>query len=139
MIINPLTYSDINGLSIPHGVGSVWSTMLWDMYWAFVEEYGHSNDLYAAFGGNNMAIRLVVEGMRLQACNPGFVDGRDAILAADEFLYNGDNQCLIWKTFARRGLGFNASQGSSEFVGDEVESFDIPQFCSNPGVTIDEN
>lgn len=135
MSINPLTYANINGLSIPHGVGSVWCTMLWDLYWAFVDVYGHSHNLYSTTGGNNRAIRLVMEGMRLQVCNPGFVDGRDAILLADEILYNGVHQCLIWQTFARRGLGYNAYQGWSDTVGDEVEDFDIPNFCSGVGLT----
>lgn len=136
MSINPLTYQNIQNLSIPHGVGSVWCTMLWDLYWAFVDEYGHSYDLYNNSGGNNMAIRLVVEGMRIQACNPGFVDGRDAILAADDYLYDGANQCLIWESFARRGLGFSASQGSSDVVGDETEAFNLPGFCTDEGVGI---
>jgi hypothetical protein len=137
MSVNPLTYSNIQNLSVPHGVGSVWCTMLWDLYWAMVDEYGHSYDLYSNDGGNNMAIRLVMEGMRIQACNPGFVDGRDAILAADEFLYNGDNQCLIWEVFARRGLGWSASQGSSSDVGDGTQAFNIPAFCSE-GVSINQ-
>jgi extracellular elastinolytic metalloproteinase len=137
MSINPLTYANIQGLSIPHGVGSVWCTILWDLYWAMVEEHGHSYNLYSDDGGNNMAIRLVMEGMRLQACNPGFVDGRDAILAADEFLYDGQNQCLIWEVFARRGLGWSADQGSSFDVGDETQAFDVPVFCSS-SVGIDE-
>lgn len=136
MSINPLTYENIQNLSIPHGVGSVWCTMLWDLYWAMVDEYGHTYDLYSNNGGNNMAIRLVVEGMRIQSCNPGFVDGRDAILAADDYLFDGANQCLIWETFARRGLGFSASQGSSSVVGDETEAFNIPGFCKDEGVGI---
>lgn len=138
MTINPLTYGNINGLSVPHGVGSAWATMIWDLYWALVDEYGHSNNMYSNSGGNNIAIRLVMEGMRLQACNPGFVDGRDAILAADNVLYNGDNQCLIWKVFARRGLGNNADQGSSMSVGDEFEAFDLPDFCA-PGANLNPN
>ena len=132
MDINPLTYENINQLSIPHGVGSVWCTMLWDLYWDLVDVYGNSYDLFQTNGGNNIANFLVMEGMRIQACNPGFVDGRDAILAADQYLYNGAHQCIIWKTFARRGLGYSASQGSSDIVGDETEAFDMPPSCTDP-------
>jgi PKD repeat protein len=57
------------------------------------------------------------------------VDGRDAILAADELLYGGANKCLIWSAFARRGLGFSADQGSSSDVSDGTEAFDLPSFC----------
>src|SRR5690606_5981269 len=72
------------------------------------------------------AIQLVVEGLKLQPCSPGFVDGRDAILEADQLLYGGANQCLIWDVFARRGLGVSASQGSSNSNTDGTEAFDTP-------------
>ncbi len=129
MAINPLTYSSLPGESVPHGVGAVWCTMIWDMYWAFADQYGWDEDLHNGTGGNNMAIRLVFEGMKTQPCLPGFVDGRDAILAADVALYGGANQCMIWETFARRGCGFSASQGTSDVVGDEIEAFDLPCEC----------
>lgn len=129
MNINPFTYEDIDQVSIPHGVGSVWCTMIWDLYWNLNTIYGNSYDLYSNNGGNNIAIRLVTEGLRLQACEPGFIDSRDAILEADMALYNGAHQCLIWKTFARRGLGYSADQGSSNVVGDETEAFDLPPGC----------
>ena len=131
MTINPLTYSRIPGESVPHGVGAAWCTIIWDMYWALTDKYGWDEDLYTGTGGNNIAIRLVFEGMKNQACSPGFVDGRDAILAADVELYNGENQCLIWETFARRGVGLNADQGSSATIGDETESFEVPCECRN--------
>lgn len=134
MNINPLTYEDIDGLSIPHGVGSVWCTMIWDLYLNLVSVYGHSHNLYSHDGGNNIAIQLVMEGMRLQPCDPGFVDARDAILQADMSLYDGAHQCIIWKTFARRGLGFSADQGSSFNVGDENEAFDLPPSCTGSDV-----
>ncbi|MEL6193615.1 MAG: T9SS-dependent M36 family metallopeptidase [Bacteroidota bacterium] len=130
MSVNGLTYADISGLSIPHGVGSVFATMMWDMYWDLVDTYGYDEDLYEGTGGNNIAIQLVLEGMKLQPCTPGFVDGRDAILAADRILYDGANQCLIWEAFARRGLGFSASQGSVSSVSDGEEAFDLPPLCA---------
>src|SRR5690606_22285857 len=49
---------------------------------------------------------------------------------ADLALTGGDNQCLIWEGFAKRGLGFSAAQGSSSTVGDETEAFDMPAVCS---------
>jgi len=129
MGVNPLTYGKIPGESIPHGVGAAWCTMIWDLYWNMADVYGWDPDVYHGTGGNNMAIKLVFDGMKNQPCSPGFVNGRDAILAADQALYGGANKCLIWKTFARRGLGLSASQGSSNTVGDEVEAFDIPCEC----------
>lgn len=130
MTVNPNTYDDIKTFSVPHGVGSVWCTMLWDMTWALINEYGLDADIYNGTGGNNIAMQLVMEGMKLQACSPGFVDGRDAILEADMLINGGANQCLIWNVFARRGLGYSASQGSSGSRSDGTEAFDLPPSCS---------
>jgi extracellular elastinolytic metalloproteinase len=64
--------------------------------------------------------------MKLQPCSPGFVTGRDAILEADLIYNNGENRCYIWKAFAKRGLGYGATQGSSNNVMDGVESYEMP-------------
>jgi hypothetical protein len=81
--VNNYTYADSNNnVSQPHGIGFVWATMLWDMTWLLIDEYGFDPDLYNGTGGNNIAIQLVMDGMKLQNCSPGFVDGRDAILEA---------------------------------------------------------
>ncbi|HLF62986.1 MAG TPA: M36 family metallopeptidase [Saprospiraceae bacterium] len=128
MIINPLTYDDIAFQSVPHGIGTVWCTVLWDMYWALVDKYGYDPDLYRGTGGNNLAIQLVMDGMKLQVCNPGLIDGRDAILAAELALTGGENQLLLWQVFARRGLGFSADQGEERFRHDNTEAFDINPF-----------
>ena len=84
--VNNFTYANLPAQAVPHGVGFVWATMLWDMYWALVDEHGFNPDVYDAWntGGNNLAIQLVLDGMKLQPCSPGFVDGRNAILAADD-------------------------------------------------------
>ena len=124
MTVNPHTYSDINSESVPHGVGSVWCAMIWDLYWNLIDVYGYDDDMFNGTGGNNIAMQLVIDGLKLQACNPSFIDGRDAILAADEANYEGANQCLIWETFARRGLGVDAQAGGSQ-------NFDMPLLCSN--------
>ena len=117
------TYADINNVSVPHGVGSVWAVMIWDLYWNMVDVYGFDDDLYNGTGGNNKTMQLVLDGLKLQACNPTFLDARDAVLAADVANFNGDHQCLIWETFARRGLGVDAVAGGGE-------SFDTPGFCN---------
>lgn len=125
MNINPYTYKDIGNERIPHGIGSVWCAMIWDMFWAMVDQYGFSNDVYNGDLGNNRAIQLVMDGMKMQPCEPGFVDARDAILQADQIRYGGANQELLWEVFARRGLGYSAEQGSTDGV-DAFQAFDLP-------------
>ncbi len=133
---NDYTYQDTrSGLTVPHGVGFVWATILWDITWSLIDDFGFSPDVYDAEGtaGNQIALNLVTEAMRHTPCNPGFVDARDAILFADAVLYpSGDNplqgrhRSLLWSAFARRGLGASASQGSTASNGDNTEAFDIP-------------
>ena len=132
MTVNPMTYKTIDdvGITRPHGVGAVWATMLWDLNWALINQYGWDADMYNGTGGNNIALRLVMEGLKIQPCSPGFVDGRDAILAADNALYNGVNRCLIWEVFARRGLGYSADQGSTNSRTDGAEGYDMPPECT---------
>lgn len=137
MTINPSTYATIKTAGAPFGVGYVWASQLWEVYWNLIDKHGFNPDVYQPWstGGNNLAIQLVFDGMKLQPCSPGFETGRNAILLADQLLTGGENQCAIWKGFAKRGLGYGASQGSANNVNDGVESFDLPPLCQ-AGLTI---
>ena len=135
--VNPMTYQDLaNGtefgqLSVPHGVGSVWATTLWEMLWALVDKHGFDPDRYAGTGGNNLAMQLVVDGLKLQPCNPTFLDARDAILLADQNNNGGANQCEIWSAFAKRGMGVSASDGGTASSLSVTEAFDLPVACQS--------
>lgn len=128
MSINSYTYGDVANpeISVPHGVGFIWATMLWDMTWNLIEVHGYDADLYQGSGGNNLALQLVMDGLKLQPCRPGFVDMRDAIIAADKINNDGANLYHIWTAFAKRGLGYSAEQGSSDDLTDGKEAFDLP-------------
>ncbi|WP_027393943.1 T9SS-dependent M36 family metallopeptidase [Aquimarina latercula] len=130
MNVNPVTYDNVKDdqdFSQPHGIGSIWASILWDMTWAFIERDGFDPDLYNGTGGNNLAMQLVIDGLKLQACNPGFVSGRDGILAAAELLPNNEaNKCVIWDVFARRGVGYGALEGSTDDRFDQIAAFNLP-------------
>ncbi len=130
--VNPYTYDRIKETEGPHRLGEVWAAMLWELYWALVEEHGFNPNLSDDWttGGNLLALRLVIDGLKLQPEFPGFVDGRDAILLADQNLTGGANQCAIWRAFARRGLGLSADQGLSSDRYDGREAFDSPTACT---------
>ncbi|MGL4632844.1 MAG: M36 family metallopeptidase [Leadbetterella sp.] len=115
---NIVTYGAVanSSFSAPHGIGSIWCTMLWDMTWEMIFQDNYivpnihqANDLR----GNAAALKLVNEGLRLQNCSPSFVDARNAIMKADTLLFNARYSCAIGRAFARRGLGRFASTGSS--------------------------
>jgi len=133
--LNPLTYDDLTnagepgGVSIPHGVGTVFATALWDMSVNLVDQHGFDADLYTGSGGNNIALQLVVDGMKGQSCDPTFLEARDAILDADDANSGGANRCLIWEAFARRGMGINADDGGSAFTLNVTADFTLPADC----------
>jgi len=124
MSVNPETYNYItrSGYEGVHAKGEVWAGILWETYWNFVDEIGFSLNWYQGEGGNNKILQDVVDGLKLQPCRPNFVQARDAILQADEVNFGGENVCLLWRGFAKRGLGEYA-------VGGGVESFDVPEEC----------
>ncbi|NDC31660.1 MAG: T9SS C-terminal target domain-containing protein [Bacteroidetes bacterium] len=127
MKVNPVTYNGIKTQAIPHGIGFVFCSMLYDIYLDMIDAYGFDKDIYNGKGGNNKALQLVMMGLKLQPCSPGFVDARNAIIAADSILNNKANYELLWKAFARRGLGASADQKSSNSRSDGIQAFDIPR------------
>ncbi|MEP7110803.1 MAG: M36 family metallopeptidase, partial [Ferruginibacter sp.] len=137
MSVNPMTYGDIGSVVAPHGVGTIWCTAVWDMTWELIQTQGINPDIFniSAGGGNAIALKLVLEGMRLQPCSPGFIDGRNAILKADTLFFGHQFSCAIIKAFARRGMGIGASQGSSNSRSDQTLSFvDCSSaVCNAPG------
>ncbi|MEA5459675.1 M36 family metallopeptidase [Arcicella sp. LKC2W] len=118
----PVTYAKVgdSNFSQPHGIGSIWATMLWDMTWEIIlQDNQIVSNIYDTpaiitdLRGNTAALKLVNEGLRLQPCSPSFVDARNAILKADSLLFGMRYRCAIGRAFARRGLGINASTGVS--------------------------
>jgi subtilisin-like proprotein convertase family protein len=146
--VNPLTYNDIDpdqvDVSFPnnppidprqfpaneiHNIGEVWASALWDMYWNLIDVYGYDSNLIAGTGGNNVALRLVTEALKMTPAFPTFLEARDAILQTDVALYNSANQCPIWNAFAGRGMGFAADDGGSDFSVSVTEDFTLPPLC----------
>jgi extracellular elastinolytic metalloproteinase len=142
MDIQPTTYDRIRtggwitggSLAAPHGVGHAWNAMLWDLTWDLIDRHGFNPNVYQDWstGGNNLSLQLVSDGLKIQGCQPTFVRGRDAIITADLLTTGGENECLIWSTFARRGVGYSAVGGGND-RNDNTEAFDMPPQCAAPG------
>ena len=122
--VNPSTYGSIAPMTRVHDIGAVWGQILWDVYWTLVDTKGFTpNWLNANAGkGNTIMMMNMIGGMKLQPCNPTFIQARDAILAADVANYGGANKCLMWKGFASRGLGVDAA--------NKKDGFKVPAECS---------
>ncbi|HEY3052804.1 MAG TPA: M36 family metallopeptidase, partial [Thermoanaerobaculia bacterium] len=139
---NPLTFADIdptqmnlsNGAYPPqgpccspsafevHNVGEVWAMALFEVRARLIQRLG-----FAA--GNQRALQLVTDGMKLDPVNPTFLHGRDAILAADCAAYGGADELDIWNGFSVRGIGSSArvTSASSSSV---TEAFDLPNLLT---------
>ncbi|HXV35296.1 MAG TPA: M36 family metallopeptidase [Gaiellaceae bacterium] len=138
MSIQPFTYDSIksngwlNGtsLALPHGLGHGWAAILWDVTWDLVDKHGFNPNVYEAWdtGGNNRAIQYVMDGLKLQGCGPGLVVSRAAIVAAADELSDGEDTCTVWASFARRGLGYSAVQGTTN-RNDNDEAYDTAPEC----------
>lgn len=103
-----------------HPVGEIWCATLMKI----------NRDLGAALGdkrrGHLLGWQLVVDGMKLTPANPSFLDARDAILRALEGqksagkLSPDDHRKalrVLWRAFARFGMGPNASSVGASLVG----------------------
>ncbi|MBI4851103.1 MAG: M36 family metallopeptidase [Acidobacteria bacterium] len=133
MSVNPLTYADIDPTQTRftkdtteiHNVGEVWCQALWEVRANFIEAYGFER-------GKEMIEQLVTDALKITPVNPSMIDGRDAILLADQINNNSLNQCMIWKGFAKRGLGFSAaSLGTTSQV---KQAFDNAPYCQKTAV-----
>jgi extracellular elastinolytic metalloproteinase len=131
MSINPYTFNSVNSLSGVHSIGTVWATMLYELYWNLIDAYGFSSNLMdtSEDKGNTRMMQLLLGGMKVQPCNPTFTNARDAIISADRTYYGGSNRCLIWQSFAKRGLGVDAVQNGRK------NGFKVPDDCSKPTPT----
>ncbi|KAJ2801064.1 hypothetical protein H4R21_002931 [Coemansia helicoidea] len=135
MKTNPSTYGIMDGPLYweVHAKGEVWAEILYEVMWNLIDAHGFAEDLRTRdlTKGNTLALQLLVDGMKLQPCMPSFIDARNAILLADRQLTAGANQCLLWKGFAKRGLGpkaeleFDSPWGG----GSRIEDFSLPAEC----------
>lgn len=103
-----------------HNAGEVWCAALMECRASMIELYGFNT-------GNNLMIQLVTDGLKLIPTNtPTYLQARDAILLADRVNNGGANQCLLWKGFAKRGMGPDATMPSFNSTTGIVENFYTP-------------
>ena len=129
-LVNSYTYESINGLSIPHGVGSVWAQAYWEVTWALIDEHGFDPDLHNGAGtaGNQRAMLYINQAMKNSVCGPAFTDMRDAVVQAAVDNHGGEDVCLIWETFAEFGLGTDADSGGPNSTSP-TNGFELPVEC----------
>ena len=141
MSVNPLTvdaygtggttsYGTNRSVEV-HNTGEIWAATLWDLHTLLGQKYGFSSDIASGYttstgAGNKLALKLVMDALKLQPANPSFAQARDAILQADVVLTGGVNRNEIWAAFARRGMGASFNSGSSSGSSSVAAAFDVP-------------
>ena len=104
----------------PHNIGEIWCAALLAV-----------NDAI----GSKLAIQLMVDGLKLTAANPGFLDGRDSMLLALDHMRTAGQisaaqhdsfAASMWQVFARFGMGPNAQSNGASLSGI-VGDFHAPQ------------
>ncbi|BCT91390.1 hypothetical protein LYSHEL_04140 [Lysobacter helvus] len=112
------TYGDIQGTEV-HFDGEVYGAIGWQV-WKNFQAAGFTAD---------QTLAVLVDGMNYTPAEPTFEDMRDGILAP---LTDVGRQCLVWRAFAKYGVGVGA-HGSAR--GTKVvirESFAVPAACGAP-------
>lgn len=135
---NPLNYSnygfDSTGPEV-HADGEIWNGTQWEVRQALVEKWDArfpyddaalQRACARATGdqtprpadqcpGNRRWIQLMFDSMLLQANGAvSMLDMRDAMLAADQLRFGGENAEVMWRAFARRGMGRDASSPDAD-------------------------
>jgi len=134
MTVNPRTFADSNIIYPPadpldtsyrYVIGEFWASVLWDLTWGFVDQYGFDANIYTGTGGNNKFMQLMVDAMKMwPTCNTSNIVGfRDLIFATDQATNGGANYNMMAEIFRNRGLGLNASSGSAADTNDQTEDF----------------
>jgi extracellular elastinolytic metalloproteinase len=113
----PKTYKDFSGSEV-HLDGEIYGAIGWRLGEVFKAEGLTTDEL----------LGYLVDGMNYTPANPKFEQMRDGILRAAP----ASVHCLIWRGFAKYGVGVSAS---AAFKGTRVtikESFSVPAGCPAP-------
>ena len=134
---NPLTYADYGFDSTGpevHADGEIWNGTQWDVREALVDKWDaaypstdEALQLRCARGtatssplpadqcpGNRRWVQLMFDAFLLQQGATSMLDARDAMLAADQMRFGGENQKELWLAFARNGMGADATTTSAD-------------------------
>ncbi len=115
---NPLFSSNaqLNPAEV-HNQGEIWCAALWEVRSNLIAKHGFAT-------GNELALQLVTDGMKLSPPDPNFLQARDAIIQADVVNSGGANHNELWAGFAKRGMGSSAWSPDSSMTAGVIEAFD---------------
>ncbi|KAH7325305.1 Fungalysin metallopeptidase-domain-containing protein [Rhizoctonia solani] len=110
-LVHPRMYGDAATKSDVLAIAELWAVIWHEISVSLIKERGFTSNIFdpTLTSGNTVALHLMIDGLIAQPCNPTFINARDAIIQADANRYSSANKCLLWKAFAKRGLGYGAT------------------------------
>ncbi|KAJ3014931.1 UNVERIFIED_CONTAM: Fungalysin/Thermolysin Extracellular metalloproteinase 5 [Siphonaria sp. JEL0065] len=137
---NPLMFSSLSRLNEVHNIGElalkpVQQQKTSEVMWNMIDVSGKTPaaQLVSSAGantGNSDLMLLLIQGMKMQPCNPTFIQAKAAIVAAEAAMFNGKYACAIANGFAKRGLGVNARSTGNPGTGQFTNNQDLPAGCA---------
>ena len=123
----PLTYSDVTGAEV-HDDGEVFAAIVYDLKDRFTHAVGPGS-----FPTVEEAVKKLydyyVDGMNFTPATPTFEQMRDGMLQSAGGI--GADSCLIWKSFAKFGVGTGAKATISRRGAVSItETFTLPNTCT---------
>ncbi|KAI8055355.1 Fungalysin metallopeptidase-domain-containing protein [Syncephalis plumigaleata] len=121
---NPLNASILNGLMYPevHDMGNLWGNILYQL------PVTHDFRTPQLDKSNTLVMFMVMFSLTILPCDPTFVDGREALLAAEITITKGAYYCEVYAAFAKYGLGEGA--GQPKLFGRITLSDKLPAACA---------
>lgn len=135
--VNPINFNGGGALQV-HNAGEVWALSLWEMRSRIIAANGGSVPT-----GNQIALQIVTDAMKLTPSNPSFIQARNALIDADCAANACANEQSIWDAFADRGLGYGADAPLAVMFGYTAghigirESFTAPNLDVNTVTVVD--
>ncbi|KAJ1971414.1 hypothetical protein H4R35_005271, partial [Dimargaris xerosporica] len=109
---NPLAFDSLNNAEFQkvHTMGLVWASILYEVLWEFNDALGIDSIWSGSTTmGNTLFTHILFQSWSIQGCNVNFMSAREAMFEAERQISQGKYRCLMWKGFAKRGMGVDAS------------------------------
>lgn len=126
---SPVNFNSAGGMEV-HNSGELWALSLWEVRSRIIADPAGANGDVPT--GNQTALQLVTDGLKMTPIDPTFLQARDALIDADCATNACANETSIWAGFADRGLGYSARAPFHVVFGYTAghmavsEGFDLP-------------
>ncbi|KAG9000692.1 Fungalysin/Thermolysin Extracellular metalloproteinase 5 [Tulasnella sp. 427] len=142
----PVTYRSLDGPRYwgTERMGHVWAEILGSVNREILaHEDADPDDEHAEHASstvsNDQVLRHFIPlSLALLPCNPTFFMARDALIQAEQITFGQRYACDLWRGFAQRGLGVDASASFDVLWtpwggGKRKDGFDVPEECVGSG------